>query len=199
MPASPRHRDAIVNTAAVLFRRQGFAATGINEITRKSGAPKGSLYHYFPQGKDQIGEAAVRFAGARVTRTFEQLFDTHKTSAAIVKAYGKLLAGWLAQSGFRDGCPITTTLLESAPASAAITKAGRDTFEAWRGVMTKALLRDGFSPARAERLARLCVAAIGGALVQARVERSADAITEVTAALGEAIRVTPRSRGGRSR
>ena len=43
MPAPPKHRGAIVRAAATLFRRHGFAATGINEIVAESGAPKGSL------------------------------------------------------------------------------------------------------------------------------------------------------------
>ena len=68
MSAPPRHRGAIVRAAATLFRRNGFAATGINEIAEVSGAPKGSLYHYFPDGKDQIAEAAIRFAGAGAGR-----------------------------------------------------------------------------------------------------------------------------------
>ncbi len=59
--ALPKHRSAIIAAAAKLFRRQGYAATGINEIADAAGAPKGSLYHYFPDGKDQIAEAAVRF------------------------------------------------------------------------------------------------------------------------------------------
>lgn len=194
MAASAKHRNAIVNTAAMLFRRQGFAATGINEIADGSGAPKGSLYHYFPKGKDQIGEAAVRFAGSRVTRTFQQLYESHKTASAMVKAYGRMLAGWMAESGFRDGCPITTTLLESAPASAAITAAGRDTLDAWRAIMTRALIRDGFARARAQKLARLTIAAIGGALVQARVERSAKPIHDVFDALAESLRLDAKAR-----
>jgi TetR/AcrR family transcriptional repressor of lmrAB and yxaGH operons len=43
MSAPPRHRGAIVRAAAALFRRNGYAATGINEIAEVSGAPKGSL------------------------------------------------------------------------------------------------------------------------------------------------------------
>src|SRR4051812_25766766 len=73
MSRPPRHRGAIVRAAATLFRRNGYAATGINEIAEVSGAPKGSLYHYFPNGKEQIAEAAVRFAGAGVVATLEKL------------------------------------------------------------------------------------------------------------------------------
>ena len=54
MPAVPKHRQPIINAAVTLFRRQGFARTGLNDIVDVSGAPKGSLYHYFPDGKSSI-------------------------------------------------------------------------------------------------------------------------------------------------
>ena len=50
---------AIRENYADLFRRQGYAGTGLNDIVELSGAPKGSLYHYFPDGKASIAEAAV--------------------------------------------------------------------------------------------------------------------------------------------
>src|ERR1017187_8508667 len=100
MSAPPRHRGAIVRAAATLCRRNGYAATGINEIVEVSGAPKGSLYHYFPGGKDEIAEAAVRFAGAGVVATLEKLEQEHATAAAMIAAYCTLLAGWMAKSGF---------------------------------------------------------------------------------------------------
>ncbi|HXA37556.1 MAG TPA: helix-turn-helix domain-containing protein, partial [Phenylobacterium sp.] len=73
MPA--QHRQAIVRAAVALFRKQGFAATGLAEILERSGAPKGSLYHYFPGGKGELGEAVVRQAGATVTDTLSRLRD----------------------------------------------------------------------------------------------------------------------------
>jgi AcrR family transcriptional regulator len=183
MPAPPKHRGAIVRAAATLFRRNGYAATGINEIAEVAGAPKGSLYHYFPDGKDQIGEAAVRFAGKGLVATFEKLEQEHKTTAALVQAYCRMLAGWMAKSGFRDGCPISTTLLESAPQSTGIALAGREAFAAWRGVIVRALLRDGFSRQEAQRLSTLVVSAIEGSLILARVESSAEPIEDAARSL----------------
>ena len=145
----------MTEAAATLFRRNGYAATGINEIAEVAGAPKGSLYHYFPDGKDQIGEAAVRFAGKGVVATLEKLEQEHRTAAAMMQAYCRLLAGWMAKSGFRDGCPISTTLLESAPQSEAIAFAGREAFAEWRAVIARALIRDGFSKQEARRLSTL--------------------------------------------
>jgi AcrR family transcriptional regulator len=189
MSTPPRHRGAIVRAAAMLFRRNGFAATGINEIAEASGAPKGSLYHYFPNGKDEIAEAAVRFAGAGVVATLQKLEQEHDTGASMIRAYCKLLAGWMAKSGFRDGCPIATTLLESTPQSAGMAAAGHEAFAGWCGVIAGALLRDGFSRAEARRLATLTVCSIEGALILARVEASAQPIEDVAKSLATALRI----------
>ena len=188
MAAPPRHRGAIVRAAATLFRRNGYAATGINEISELAGAPKGSLYHYFPDGKDQIGEAAVRFAGRAVVATLEKLEQEHKTAAAMMQAYCRLLVGWMAKSGFRDGCPISTTLLESAPQSEAIALAGREAFAAWRAVIARALLRDGFSRVEARRLSTLAVSALEGSLILARVESSGEPIEDIAKSLAVVLR-----------
>ena len=187
MSAPPRHRGAIVRTAAALFRRNGFSATGINEIAEVSGAPKGSLYHYFPGGKDEIAEAAIRFAGAGLVATLEKLEKEHSSAASMIRAYCKLLAGWMAKSGFRDGCPISTTLLESAPQSAELTAAGREAFAGWCRVIARVLERDGFGKAEAKRLATLTVSAIEGSLILARVEGSAVPIEDVAKSLAVAL------------
>jgi TetR/AcrR family transcriptional regulator, lmrAB and yxaGH operons repressor len=189
MSTPPRHRGAIVRAAAMLFRRNGFAATGINEIAEASGAPKGSLYHYFPGGKDQIAEAAVHFAGKGVVATLEKLEKQHASAASMIRAYCKLLAGWMAKSGFRDGCPIATTLLESAPQSIEMAAAGREAFAGWCGVIARALVRDGFGKVEARRLATLAVSSIEGALILARVEASAAPIEDVAKSLAAALQV----------
>ncbi len=198
MSAPPKHRDAIVAAAATLFRRRGYAATGVNEIAELSGAPKGSLYHYFPRGKDEIGEAAVHFAAARVTATLEELFRTTSSAPALIRAYCTRLAGWMAKSGFRDGCPIATTLLEAAPQSEGVTDAGREAFAQWSRVIARALARDGFAKGEAEQFALLAIAAIEGALILARVSRSAEPIRRVGKALARAMRREANSEGGRS-
>jgi TetR/AcrR family transcriptional regulator, lmrAB and yxaGH operons repressor len=176
MAREAKHRDKIVRATAELLRRRGFAATGINEITELSGAPKGSLYHYFPGGKEEIAAEAVRYAGERVRATITELVATHKSPAETVRAYGILLGGWLAQSGFVDGCPISTALLEAGPNERAIVDAGRTAFAAWVEAFALGLVGAGASPDAAERAARAAVMLLEGALIFARVERSDAAI-----------------------
>jgi TetR/AcrR family transcriptional regulator, lmrAB and yxaGH operons repressor len=176
LSAIPRHRQPIIDAAVTLFRRQGYGATGLNDIVDESCAPKGSLYHYFPAGKRSIAVAAVEEAGRRVAATVADLASETKSTGELLRAHGRLLAGWLRKSGFRDGCPITTVLLELAPQDRAVAQAGRDAYAARLNILTEKLIADGIAPARAARLASLCVSAIQGALIQARVERSGSPI-----------------------
>jgi TetR/AcrR family transcriptional regulator, lmrAB and yxaGH operons repressor len=172
MAAQAKHRQAIVDAAVTLFRQNGYAATGLADIVAASGAPKGSLYYYFPNGKAQIAEAAVREAGRRVAETVQGLAAKAASGGDLVKAHARLLAHWMAQSGYRDGSPITTVLLENAPADDAITAAGAEAQREHRRIIAERLEADGFSPRRATRLAVLATAALDGALVQARIEQS---------------------------
>lgn len=178
MPAPPKHRQAIVTAAATLFRRQGYAGTGLNDIVARSGAPKGSLYHYFPGGKAAIGEAAVRQAGALVEKTLVRLAEEAPDAAGLIRTYAGWLVHWMAQSGWRDGCPIATTLLETAAEEAAIAEAGRAVMAGWIEAIAARLERDGRAPDEARRLAGFGISALEGALLRARVEHGAGPIEE---------------------
>jgi TetR/AcrR family transcriptional repressor of lmrAB and yxaGH operons len=180
MPAAPKHRQPITDAAVVLFRRKGYAATGVNEIVEASGAPKGSLYHYFPDGKASIAVAAVEEAGRRVATTVERLAVECQSTPQLIRAHARLLSGWMRKSGFRDGCPMTTALLELAPANRAVAEAGRNAYASRIGVVREKLIADGVPAPRAQRLATLCTSALQGALIQARTERSGTPI-ETTA------------------
>jgi TetR/AcrR family transcriptional regulator, lmrAB and yxaGH operons repressor len=172
MPAVPKHRQPITDAAVLLFRRNGYSATGLNGIVEVSGAPKGSLYHYFPQGKASIAAAAIEEAGRRVVATIGKLAAECPCTGDLLRAHARLLSGWMRKSGFRDGCPITTVLLQLAPKDRAVTEAGRRAYAARMAILKDKLIADGFSQPRAERLASLLTSAVQGALIQARVERS---------------------------
>jgi TetR/AcrR family transcriptional repressor of lmrAB and yxaGH operons len=194
VPAIPRHRQPIVDAAVRLFRRQGYAGTGLNDIVDASGAPKGSLYHYFPAGKASIAVAAVEEAGRRVAETMTSLANETRSTGDLLRAHARLLSGWMRKSGFKDGCPITTVLLELAPKERAVAEAGRKAYAARIDVLKRKLISDGFSPVVAARLAVLCVSALQGALIQARVDRSSapiEAAAEELSKMLQAISTVP--------
>jgi TetR/AcrR family transcriptional repressor of lmrAB and yxaGH operons len=172
----PRARQAIIRTTAKLLRKQGYAATGLNQIVLESGTPKGSLYHYFPGGKGEVALAALRFAGDLVLSTLQALDKSHAKPGAIVLAYGELLVGWLGKSGYSDGCPVTTTLLETAPANPVLTEAGRMIFDSWESIFARSLERAGADTKKAAEAAQVAIMMIEGSLILARVKEAPDPI-----------------------
>lgn len=187
MPRAPRHKENLLNTAVRLFRRQGYASTGLQQILAESGAPKGSLYHYFPGGKEAIGAEAVTLAGRRVAETLETLAKDNRSAAAFVRAYCRQYAEWMEESDFRSGCPIATTLLEEAPLSASITAAGRAAIESWISIIGDVYVRAGLAPREASRHARFTIAALEGALVLSRVTGSKDPILDVARSIARGL------------
>lgn len=179
MPPAPKHRDSIIAAALRLFRRNGYAASGMNDIVEASGAPKGSVYHYFPDGKSSIAVAAIELAGRRAVATLTDLGNEAHSGGELIEAYAARLGAWLSQSGFRDGCPITTVVLELSPQDRAVTAAAREAFSARRQVLTQRLIDDGWPDAEAKELSLLAISAIQGALVQARLERSVQPLTSI--------------------
>ena len=172
-------KDNLVRTAMRLFRRQGYASTGLQQIVDESGAPKGSLYHYFPGGKEALGESAVELAGGLIHEMLSDLAARHAEPKAFLRAYCRTMAGWMEESAFQSGCPIATTLLETAPRSPSITAAGERALEAWIDVVAGVLERGGLEAREARSHAQLIIAALEGALILARIRRSSRPILDV--------------------
>jgi TetR/AcrR family transcriptional repressor of lmrAB and yxaGH operons len=179
MAKAALHKENLVRAAMRLFRRQGYASTGLAQILDESGAPKGSLYHYFPNGKDALGEAAVGMAAGLVHEMLVGLAERHRDPHAFLRAYAKTMAGWMEESGFRSGCPIATTLLETAPASPRITAAGVRAVDGWIEVIAGVFERAGAERREARSRAQLVVAAMEGALILARIRQSPQPILDV--------------------
>jgi TetR/AcrR family transcriptional repressor of lmrAB and yxaGH operons len=173
------HKENLVRTAMRLFRRQGYASTGLQQIVAESGAPKGSLYHYFPSGKEALGEAAIDMAGGMIREMLSDLAARHREPKAFLRAYCKVMAGWMEESGFHSGCPVATTVLETAPQSQTITATGLRAIDEWIEVVAGVLSHGGMERREARSRAQLIIAAMEGALILSRIRLSTRPILDV--------------------
>jgi TetR/AcrR family transcriptional regulator, lmrAB and yxaGH operons repressor len=107
--------------------------------------------------------AAVEEAGRRVVATIEKLASECGSTSELLRAHARLLAAWMQKSGFRNGCPITTVLLELAPRERAVTDAGRKAYAARLSILSRKLVENGFAKSHADALAVLCTSALQGA------------------------------------
>ena len=181
MAPAAKHRESLLSASAALFQRQGYAATGLAEILADSGAPKGSLYHYFPAGKEAIADEAIRIAGANTEQRIRAATARAPTLSAFVAAYANALSNMMSGSGFSRGCPIATIALEAAPQSARLTQACNDVFASWGAAIADRLAAAGIAPPRAAELAEVMMCTFQGALVLARVQQNTKPIATAAA------------------
>ena len=172
-PENPT-RQRLISAAARLLQRRGMAATGLHEVLESAGAPRGSLYHHFPGGKNELAAAAIRHSGQRVTSVMEAALASAPGTPAAIRQFAAFYDSALTASGYRDGCPVAMTALEAASLGAAeVEEACAAAFAAWESLVANRLVADGHPRDEAERLATFVITSLEGALLLARVRRSA--------------------------
>lgn len=182
MPRPDRSRTALVDTAALLFRRQGYAATGVNQILEIADVKAGSLYHHFPAGKQELAAAVVDGVGAAIERRLRELLDSGSPVSDIVDGWIDLMAAGLAGDQ-RDGCPIEPIATESVNASEQVREASARAFGGWCLAVADRLRADGWPAADADQTALAVIALIEGALILSRIAGDADALNAAKAAV----------------
>jgi TetR/AcrR family transcriptional repressor of lmrAB and yxaGH operons len=178
MPRPPKHRDALVAETAKLLRRQGYSATGLDQILVQAGATNGSLYHHFPGGKEELALAALGASAEAIRRGIESTFAAHDEPTEALRAWITFRISEL-EADPLAGCPIAPAALDSALSSPALRAASDEAFASWESVLTKHLRRGGV--AKPDATARVVLSAIEGALL---LDRTAGSTTHLRALRG---------------
>ena len=169
----------MIASAVKLLAVHGFQATTFSSVLADSGAPRGSIYYHFPEGKDQLIAAAIDLAGDRalaLTDSFRGLSATE-----IVDGFAALWRAVLVRSGFRAGCAVLAVTV-SADVPELVDRAAA-IFRSWREHLGQALQDAGLEAAHARALALTVIAACEGAVVIGRAEHSLEPLEVVTAQL----------------
>lgn len=176
-----------MEAAAELFSRQGFGATGIKAVLAAAEAPYGSLYHFFPGGKQELGAAALSHGGASYREMLEAAYPpgadvVEATADSFVQA-AKLLEG----TDYAYACPIATIALEVANTDEMMREAAADAFESWLQVLEQRFTAAGMTAQWARDVAVEIFCLIEGALLLARTTRSLTPLDTVGRAAANAV------------
>ncbi len=168
MERSPRER--MVFSAAQLVRTRGVGGTGMRDVVAHAEAPRGSLQHYFPGGKEQLVGEAIEwtgaYAGRRVARLAAKLDEP--TPGNLFAAMAGQWRTEFTTTGFEGGCPLVATVADTAATSESLREIVSNAFTGWQTPVAEALERMGVPPARSGSLAILMISALEGAIVLAR-------------------------------
>ena len=184
-------RDRILETTAELFRRYGYTGTGMKQIVAEANAPFGSLYHFFPGGKSELGEEVVRRSGQMYRELFEEIADQAPDLMSGVEDFFAGAAEVLRQTDYADACPIATVALEVASTDEPLRRACAEVFESWIASMSARAMAAGIDGDTARRLAITLIAELEGGFLLCRAARSTEALevagVNAAAAVGAAL------------
>ncbi len=167
-----KSRDKILETCSNLLRVQGYNGTGLNQIIKESGAPKGSLYYHFPGGKEQLAAEAIQAAAINMGGKIQAAFDNSENFAQAMEMILENGIKELEESNFQCGCPIATVALEAQPGP--VLSACQKALQGAQHMLATRLAMEGVNPEKAANLATILFAAFEGALLLSRTQRDTE-------------------------
>jgi TetR/AcrR family transcriptional repressor of lmrAB and yxaGH operons len=165
---APNIKQTMIERTAVLLAKKGLQGASFSEILEASGAPRGSLYHHFPGGKDELVLAALEYAGGQALDLLDRL--SGKPAREVAEAFLSLWRSVLTRSDFSAGCAVVAVTVASE--SEALRARAAEILKSWRERLAALFAEGGIPKKKARALAASLVAACEGAVILARAEQS---------------------------
>ncbi|MFG3039240.1 TetR/AcrR family transcriptional regulator [Streptomyces sp. NPDC048330] len=157
-----------------LIQRHGYSGTGLTMVVEHAGAPKGSLYFHYPEGKQALGERAVELAAAHFGALVADAAQEPVGPGGVLRRVIDELAGMLEGSGFELGCPVSVVTLEMGTQSERLREACTRAFESWIVPVTELLAAHGRPRPAARAMATAMVSMVEGAVIVSRAQQSTE-------------------------
>lgn len=180
-------REKIILAACALLEKQGYPATSLDEIVKESGTPKGSLYYYFPEGKEQIVSEAVLFAGKVLVERMRGELAKYENPLQALYEYVLRLASKVEEKKYAAGNPLTIVAVEAAGSSDRISQACLEVYAQIQGVLQEKIVSCGMTETEATQRSRLMLASLEGGIILSRVYRTADPLRTLAAHLKDSL------------
>lgn len=118
-------KQRIVRAGVLLFQAHGYHGTGVAMLIEQAGVPKGSFYHHFPGGKEELAVAALDWLRLEVDAFLEKLARKGASFRTMVLGIARFAAAGLREGRTRRGSLLAVLTQDAIPESAAITAAAR--------------------------------------------------------------------------
>ncbi|HWS22917.1 MAG TPA: TetR/AcrR family transcriptional regulator [Anaerolineales bacterium] len=185
------NREKILLCSGILMEKRGYCGTGLNEIIQNSGAPKGSLYYYFPDGKEQIAsEVAIR-AGEIIAQRIRDMSKIYSEPSEVIFEFLKQIAKKMEENDFHSGSTITMMAMESVTQSKRINQACQEAYLTIINALKELLMDGGVEAERAQGMAEIIISAIEGGIILSRTFQSPDYIRRVADRIKQMLNSTP--------
>ena len=191
-------QQRMVESMLELIQVHGYSGTGLNTVLTHSGAPKGSLYFHFPDGKEQLGERAIRLAAehfeALITDVLHDSPSTESTGTIVESAITSLCE-LLEGNDFRVGCPVSVVALEMGAENDRLRSACERAYESWIVPVADFLVARDHPPAAARATASSIISLVEGAMIVARARRDVQPLKDAALTLRTFLDLAPGTTG----
>ncbi|MFE7316063.1 TetR/AcrR family transcriptional regulator [Streptomyces sp. NPDC057555] len=184
-------KQRIVTAGTELFRRHGYTGTGMKQIAAAADAPFGSIYHFFPGGKAQLGEEVVRTSGAVYLGLITTLMEPYEDRVAATRDAFTAAAETLRELDFADPCPIATVAMEVASTNEPLRQATSEVFDSWIDGLAAYYAAGGIPRPAARETAGSVIALLEGAFMLGRAARSTAPVIAAGRAAAAVVRAAP--------
>jgi TetR/AcrR family transcriptional repressor of lmrAB and yxaGH operons len=172
-------RERMIAGAMALLARRGLSGASFSDVLSATGAPRGSLYHHFPNGKQELVAAAIERAGSVLAEALAPVAGA--PAGAVVERFLAIWRTVLTRSDCEAGCAVMA--VAAAPESADMLAQAAGVFRAWSGQLTDLLGRGGVPAGEASGFAVMMIASVEGAVALSRAERSLEPFEAVAGQL----------------
>ncbi len=180
MRCKTESREKILTTAAMLFQVKGFNATGLNEILSESGSPKGSLYYYFPNGKEELAIEAIQLSSKSIQKKLKTSLDKYSSPIEAIQFAIKNITEDLKKGNKLKDISISLIALETYLSSEPLREACKEVFEILKCMYAKKLIESGISKKVAQELGILIQLMVEGAITISLTQRNATPLLTVS-------------------
>ncbi|TDZ78547.1 putative HTH-type transcriptional regulator YxaF [Mycobacteroides salmoniphilum] len=176
-------KQRMLYAAVELMAERSAAGVTVDEVIARSGAPRGSVYYYFPAGRAQLISEALDLAGQITATTITEAFAAGPGGG--VDHYVNFWIEILQDKNFGASCPIASAAIGGGEIDSSLIPQADAIFQSWQDLIMAGLSDMGFPRERAGGLATLIVSAIEGGLILARANRDTAPLEKVQAELNQ--------------
>ena len=161
MPAPLMPKEAVLDRLMGAFRDLGYEGASLSELSAATGLTKSSLYHYFPGGKEEMGEAVLEHLDRQLAATLYRPLESAQTPARKLATMLDTIDAFY--EGGRKACLLER--LCTAADRARFRRPLREAFKVWMDAVEALCLEAGLSKSVARARAEDFVVRVEGALV----------------------------------
>jgi TetR/AcrR family transcriptional repressor of lmrAB and yxaGH operons len=158
-------KSMIIDISTTLFQQKGYKSVGLTEILKACNIAKGSLYHHFPNGKEELLIACLHSMNIAITTDMEDIYKRYQTTQEATHAVIEKLIADFEREGTISGYTFSSIVREMASLSEPVRNANSLLYRNIIGICSNKLVDDGFSKETANSISVMITATIEGGIM----------------------------------